>query len=364
MLGGVHEFLHGTDWNVQTFEFGGKPFPVSDLIRFWSPAGCIVEGSGNGITPRIIPFADFGKTPVVYLGCDSTITPSHATCVIHDAQETANAAARELLLRKDVRQFAFVGLRGHVWSHRRQKAFVQALRLNGKSVVTTELPSRQDTNELKRWLYMLEKPCGLLAADDVIAATVLAIARISGIAVPEELAVVGVDDNESICTRTEPSLTSVRPNFRQGGRFAARLLVRKILKAKNIPDKSIFAISGIARRGSTRITVRADADVAAALERIHAPDGARLTPKDVLGGFACSRRNAEYRFRRATGRSVLEEIMEVRMCLAKDLLTETDMPISAVVEHCGYRSSAQFIRVFRQVCGITPLKWRKNQLVP
>lgn len=367
MLDGVHEFLHGTDWNVQTFDFDGKPFPVSNLIRFWSPAGCIVEGSGNGITTRSIPARDFGKTPVVYLGCDSALTPAHATCIIHDAQATADLAARELLMRTGIRQFAFVGLQGHAWSRRRHEAFVRALRLNGKSVVSTDLPSpvarnRKEADRLKHWLLALDKPCGLLAADDVIAATVLAIARISGISVPDELAVVGVDDNESICTRTEPSLTSVRPDFRQGGRFAARLLARKILKARNVPSETLFAISGLSRRGSTRITLRTDAEVAAALERIHAPGGAHLTPKDVLGTFTCSRRNAETRFRLATGRSVLEELLDVRMSLAKDLLVQTDLPVSAVVERCGYKSAARFIRVFRYSTGLTPLKWRHHSL--
>ena len=110
-------------------------------------------------------------------------------------------------------------------------------------------------------------------------------------AVPDDIAVVGVDNNESICENTTPSLTSVRPDFAQGGRLAANLLMRKINGSSRIKPETVFSVAGIVRRGSTRLLCNKDASVSAALERIWSPTGSLLTAKDVLSEFPCSRRD-------------------------------------------------------------------------
>lgn len=365
MLAGIHAFAKGARWNVQSFEFEGEPFPIRELASFWSPVGCIVEGNGTGLPAKKVVGRGFGRLPVVYLGCDSDFLPVGATSVIHDAKAFARLVSRELLTR-DFRQFAFVGIKGRSWSQRRKSAFADALRLNGHALASydmTKSPAitgKTSAAPLKSFLSSLEKPCGLLAADDAVAQTVLSICRLAGIAVPDDLAVIGVDDNESICEHTEPTLTSVHPDFLQAGRFAARLLAKKILRAKRIPEKTLFATSGLTRRGSTRAFIRRDPAVAAAIERIHASGGATLTPQDVLAAFPCSRRNAEKRFRLATGRSVLDELMDVRLDLAKDLLANTEISVSLIAERCGYRYPARLINAFREATGSTPLAWRKQ----
>jgi len=364
MLAGIREFAAKTDWQVQSFEYAGKPFPVRDLISFWSPVGCIVEIGGNGITSKTILPKDFGKTPVVYLGANNAIQPKGATRIVNDAKTAGVLAAKELL-SQGVRQYAFAGLEGLQWSKGRRDSFVESMRLNGKSVATIELtPARSSTrltesNRIKRWLTSLQKPCGIFAGNDIVAETILSISRIAGFSIPDDISIIGVDDNESICCNTSPTLSSIRPDFRQGGRFAARLLARKILRDRNIPTETLFRTVGVVHRGSTRILRRHDADVAAALERIHSPDGASLTPHDILREFPCSRRNAEMRFRQATGRSVLDELMIARIMLAKDLLDHTNLSISAISERCGYRHSARLISVFKKSTGLTPLAWRR-----
>ena len=107
--------------------------------------------------------------------------------------------------------------------------------------------------------------------------------------------------------------------------------------------------------------MRKDAWVASALERIWKPDGVRLSPKDVVADFPCSRRNAEIRFRRATGHSILEELTNARVDVARRLLSETSLPISSVAEQCGYISIAHFRDAFRNSTGANPLAWRKTK---
>ena len=367
MLAGVREFAKDADWNVQSFVYDGEPFPVRKLLDFWMPSGCIVEGCGNGVSAGIIDHKAFRRTPVVYMGSEPTMTPKDAACVVHDAESVANAAARELM-SIGMESFAFIGAKGKGWSDRRKVAFAEAMKLSGHPVAATDAhPTSagvygKDAARLRKWLLELPKPCGVMAADDEIAATAVSICRLSGIDVPNDIAIVGVDDNESLCENTVPTLSSVRPDFRQGGRFAARLLARMMRGGLRIQHEAVFGVTGITRRGSTRIFKRRDAVVSAALERIWAPDGVSLSPKDVLAGFSCSRRNAEIRFRQATGKSVLKEIVAARMSRAKTLLEGTTLSIPEIAAQCGYRYSTNFRDAFRAATGLNPLAWRKNSV--
>jgi len=359
MMDGVRDFAQDAGWNIQSIKFDGSPFPIRELIKFWSPIGCIVDASGNGLRKDSIPYRAFGKTPVVYIGGDSLVVPPNATCVVHDAHATSEAAARELLAM-GFDHFAFLGIKGRNWSLLRKDAFANALRLNGRPFDAFDLsPGGKDNDAVKRWLANLPKPCGVFAANDIVAETALAVCRLADISVPEDIAVIGVDDNEEICENTLPTLTSIHPDFRQGGRFAARLLARKLLGHSKPLPKTEFAVSGITRRGSTRRFKRKDSCVADALERIWKPGGERLTAKDIVAGFPCSRRNAEIRFRLATGHSILEELAQARIRIARQLLTDTKLPVSAVAERCGYKSIAHFRDTFRKVTGHNPLEWRR-----
>ncbi|MCR5751054.1 MAG: substrate-binding domain-containing protein [Kiritimatiellae bacterium] len=367
MLAGVREFAKGTDWNIQSFVYDGEPFPLRKLLDFWTPAGCIVEGCGNGVPAGIIDHKAFRRTPVVYVGSEPTMTPKDAACVVHDAESVANAAARELM-SIGMESFVFIGAKGKGWSNRRKSAFAEAMKLNGHPVAAMDIhPTSagvydKDATSLRKWLLELPKPCGVMAADDEIAATAISICRLSGIDVPNDIAIVGVDDNESLCESTVPTLSSVRPDFQQGGRFAARLLARMMRGGLRIQHEAVFGVAGITRRGSTRVFKRRDAEVSAALERIWAPDGVSLSPKDVLAGFSCSRRNAEIRFRQATGKSFLEEIVAARMARAKALLSETVLPIPEIALQCGYRYAANFRDAFRAATGLNPLAWRERSV--
>ena len=367
MLAGVREFAKDAEWNVQSFLYDGEPFPVRKLLDFWTPAGCIVESCGNGVSAGIIDQKAFRRTPVVYMGSEPTMTPKDAACVVHDAESVANSAARELMTI-GMESFAFVGAKGKGWSDRRKVAFAEAMKLNARPVSAIDVhPTSagvydKDATRLRKWLLELPKPCGVMAADDEIAATAVSICRLSGIDIPNDIAIVGVDDNESLCENTVPTLSSVRPDFQQGGRFAARLLARMMRGGRSAHRETVFGVSGIVKRGSTRIFKRKDAEVSAALERIWASDGVTLSPKDVFAGFSCSRRNAEIRFRQATGKSVLEEIVAARMSRAKTLLEGATLSIPEIAAQCGYRYSTNFRDAFRAATGLNPLAWRKNNV--
>ncbi len=362
VMSGIREFAQGTDWELVNVAFDGSPMPVRDLVKFWSPAGCIVDATGDGVTADTIPKRAFGNMPVVYIGGDTPVTPRDATCVIHDAEAAGKTAAKELI-SLGLENFAFVGTGERNWSRRRERAFTSALQLNGKKLSKIDIPlGAMGNKNLLTWIQNLPKHCGLFAANDALAATVLSVCRTCGIAVPDDIAAVGVDDDVELCESTRPTLSSIHPDFRQGGRLAARLLAQKLVGKGNVPQTTVFAISGIVRRGSTRRTKRRDECVADAIERIWKPGGVHLSPKDITGKFPCSRRNAEIRFRMATGHSIHDEIMAVRIDTAKRLLAGTILPISSVAEQCGYTSVAHFRDAFRAATGLNPLAWRKNNV--
>lgn len=363
MLAGVQDFMRGSEWSLVALESDGSPFPVRKLISFWKPVGCIVEGNGKNVTEATIPHKAFGDIPVVYLGCEASVMPEGATSVVHDAVATSNAAARELL-SLDFRSFAFVGVCGKSWSARRKEAFAAALETNGEKMETIDFDMaatvdyESEAKRLRVWLNSLPKPCGLMAANDAMAEIVLSICRMSDINVPEEVAVIGVDDAESICENTVPKLSSVRPDFRQGGKLAARLLIKK-LQGDTAQRRVVFSVYGLVRRGSTRVFRRKDTEVSDALERIWAPDGVFLSAKDILSNFSCSRRNAEIRFRLMTGHSVLQELAAARLQRAKKLLSETSLQVSEIAANCGYRFTTHLRKIFRDETGMNPLAWRK-----
>lgn len=361
-ISGIREFAKSTDWNVQVAEFEGARFPVRELVKFWSPVGCIAEAGGDSFDPKPFSPRAIGETRVVFLGDGSRTRPHGSTCIVHDAVAVGEMAAREFLTL-GLENFAFLGLATRRWSRRRQEAFGSALALNGRNAVSFELrPDGKNMQSLTGWLKKLPKPCALFAASDSLAETAISACKLAKISIPRDISVIGVDNEESICENTTPTLSSIKPDFRQGGRFAARILARMLLDPSNVIPDTVFGISGIVRRGSTRILKRHDEAVSAALERIWAPGGERLTPKEILAGFPCSRRNAETRFRSITGCSVLEVLRKARIARAKTLLTETGLSISHVAEQVGYASQAHFRDAFRADTGLNPTAWRKDAL--
>ncbi len=358
-ISGIREFAKSTDWNVQVAETEGSRFPVRQLLKFWTPVGCIAEAGGDGFEPKAFSAAG-AKTRVIFIGEGSRVKPRGAACIVHDAVAVGEMAAREFLTL-GLENFAFLGLSTRRWSRRRQEAFESALALNGRTSASFELrPDGKNMLGLTGWLKKLPRPCALFAASDSIAETAISACKLAKISIPQDIAVIGVDNDESICENTKPTLSSINPDFRQCGRFAARILARMLLRPSSVEPETTFGISGIVRRGSTRILKRRDESVSAALERIWAPGGERLAPKDILSDFPCSRRNAEMRFRSITGCSVLEVLRKARVARAKTLLMDTDLSVTDVAEQVGYSSQAHFRDAFRADTGVNPVAWRRK----
>lgn len=350
-LSGVYAYAQRRGWSVQVVETQLTQKKAHDLLAFWQPDGTIAECGGGA---NQMPPALFGNVPVVFLDRDPKTLRTPAFCVLHDSAATAHLATRELLAAGPFASYAFVPWpKPRFWSDMRVAAFESALRLNGHSC--ERFGEKVDENDpttlqikLGRWLAALPRPIGVFAANDFMAAQTLAAAVRFGLSVPDELAVVGVDNNELLCANTQPSLSSVEPDFHTAGRLAAEMLDSLMSDPSQPPRTVSFGPLRLVRRASSNRAVRGDRFVQQALDRIRRDACAGLSARDVLAAFPCSRRMAEIRFRRLTGKSVLDEIQSVRRAKAMELLKNPTLSRTAIANFCGYSSANALMNFLRR----------------
>ena len=210
---------------------------------------------------------------------------------------------------------------------------------------------------LAEWLKSLRKPVGLLASNDNRAREVLDACRAAGIFVPEEIAVLGVNDDELICELANPPLSSVMHNARKIGYEAAAML-DKLMAGKKVTEDIVIDPLGVHARKSTDLLAIEDAEVAKAVRYIreHACEGIRVD--NVLGEMAMSRRSFEKRFRQAMGRPPHMEIRRVQLERVKQLLVESDFKLQKIASETGFSSAQYLAGLFHRTMGKTPGAWR------
>ena len=318
---------------------------VRALVDFWRPSGIIVDSGPCKIklSPR-----NFPGLPIVFL--DDT-SRNGALTVTYDSMSITNLALRELL-GLDCAAYGYMPfLREIAWSRERGAAFIAGMRENGFPVSVFDYGgessfSKRFRERLSRWLVEAPHPFGVFAANDLTAEQVILCASRHGIKIPEDIAVVGVDNDLQICEHTVPTLTSVMPDFEKAGYLAAELLAQKMAKPNRRVTGCSFGAIGIRRRESTRKYVRHDDRVVKALIYIrhHACEGIRV--KDVVSTMGCSRRTAEMRFRESTGHSILEEIHSALLEHAKSVLLHSSATVAEAAASCGYSTTEQLRRLF------------------
>ncbi len=368
---GISRFAHEAGWSLQTIEFStaagtryreGTDYlvDVKALLRFWHPIGCIVECSGRASR---LPARLFGQTPVVFLDSHPSVSGHGTVCVSSDAPAISAIAARELL-STGFPDYAYVPWpENTAWSRERGEEFARIVRMNGKRLHVFSGRARvsqmiEHQRELARWCAALPKQCGVFAANDTIAERTVSACMMTGVAVPEEVTVVGVDDVETICENSPVTLSSVRTDNVRAGHLAAELLARWIDGRDGKPASGTFGAVGLVRRESSRRIAGGDVRTLRAIEfiRRHACEG--IAPPAVAEAMGCSRRLADSRFRAATGHTILDEIHAVRLAHVKELLMKPGQDIAAIPALCGYSSVEDLCRVFKRCTGKTMRQFR------
>ena len=357
---GVYERAAAHHWRVIELELARTVRPLRELVSQWKPAGCILEGSSVSASDAKRAFMGI---PMVNLDPGAKTAASARHTVTSDPGTIAQWAAKELLRTKPA-SFAYFGwCTKTVWSVERGRLFREAVRRESRAPFAN-FDANWDMGDtlgvqkkLAKFLAPLPKPVAIFAVNDYAAVQVAEACRLAGLSCPGDFTLVGVDNEEMHCECADPTLTSIEQDFHEAGRLAADLLAELIENPKLSPKHLKFGPVRLVRRQSTRSFKFYDPRVTKAVERIRRDATTGLTAANVLAEFPYSRRIAEKRFRAATGKTILEEIQDVRFEKICELLL-TDIPIGHIAGRCGMRSDSFLKRFFKARTGLSMTAWR------
>ena len=279
--------------------------------------------------------------------------------------------AASYFLERGYRHFAYFGRPDTWWSQQRGAGFSQALRECGSSCKCSWMrePTRRRgawerrQKMIMEWLAALPKPIGVLACADPQARHLSEACAHQGIVVPDDVAILGVDNDDVVCEFMEPTLSSIDTGMVQVGYEAAALLDR-LMAGDRPPKKNILIPPGkVVSRESTDFLAIEDEVVAEAMRVIESLSNTIIGVDDVVEHVRLGRRALERRFSETLGRSPAEEIRRAHVRRAKRVLTETKLPLIGVAVASGFRDSKGLCCIFRRIVGMTPTTWRKQTQV-
>jgi LacI family transcriptional regulator len=365
-LSGIAKYIRAhAQWSISIQEQS-----LSDDLPVW-----FKHWQGDGILTRIETPALAGalkrlNVPTVFL---RNVAPgTNAPSVLTD-NAAVSRVAFEHLRERGFRHFAFCGFNGADYSDERRESFIQLVKQFGmhchvfgakspinelSNTAAHEEIGLQDGECVAAWIKALPKPVGLMACNDMRGQQVLDACRTVEVIVPDDVAVVGVDNEEVLCDLSDPPLSSVVPDAERIGYEAAALLEQMMAGKKVQARPSLIEPSGVITRRSTDVLAIEDRQIAVAARfiREHACEG--IDVSDVLRAVAMSRSALDRHFIKIMGRSPKDEILRVRLNRAKQLLAETDFPQALIAEKVGLEHVEYLSRIFKKRVGLTPSEFR------
>lgn len=356
---GIFEYAkQNPDWRLY-----GAFWTLDEVRNFheWKGNGIIAELHDPDQAELLI------KTGLPIVDLAETIDSPRLHKVINNNIMTGRMVG-EHLAGNGYRHFAYCGMKDTRWSERRLEGFAAGIDLAPACIATLIRPEKwwngqARPRDLQRFLRALAKPCAIMAANDVVGVKLTHACGVLGIKVPDEAAVVGVDDEYLLCHLSTPPLSSVPFNRVLVGMKAAELL-DNLMNKRPVPDGPIIVPPGaLTLRASSDIVTSDDPDIRRAREfiRDHAITLAGVDA--VAKHMNMGRRNLERRFRRIVGRSILEEINRAKINHACRLLLQTDKHITKIAIASGFPTLNRFYALFRQYAGATPKEFRASRRI-
>ena len=368
VVSGVMAYAHQRgNWNVCLPESHSSSSLESMLVGHWD--GVIVgfdDPHGPDLLRLSVPLVGVG-------GGYGWFRPDMSIPYVGTDNMAVSRLAADHLLERGFVHFAYCGYSPtpvNGCSKKREDGFREAIVQAGYTCAVHNVPdTASDTwerlyDELAQWLIGLPRPLGLMTCNDSRAFQIVEACRKAGLRVPEDVAVVGVDNEEAICPFTDPPLTSVDQGAQQTGYEAAQLLDQWMDGEAVASGKRLVSPVGIVGRGSTEVLAVEDRDVAAALGfiREHACEG--IGVDDVSKATTSTNATLRRRFKAVLGRTVHEEIQRVRLERAKRLLVSTDWTFQQIAKQSGFCSAQHMSTRIREATGHTPRQYRQRYATP
>jgi len=362
LLAGVAEYvqLHGP-WSIYLPETHRADDTAAARLRSWHGDGVLVRAETRNIARAVVACG----AAVVDLSAAGLLAEAPA---VHSDVRAEAALGFEHLWERGFRHLGFCGVSNYPWVRWQQERFYELAARAGSTVASFVEPLRlnqargwsADRRSLAKWLSQLPKPVGIFACYDLRGQQVLDACRLAGLRIPDEVAVIGVDDDAVRCNLSDPPLSSVAPDTRRIGYQAAELLDRLMKGGRVKPGIRLIEPSGVSARRSTDAVALADTDIAAGLRFIRDHCCEPITVDSVLDVVPMSRRSFESRFVRLIGRTPHAEILRCRIEHAKRLLAETDLPIKTIAVKVGAATPEYLSVLFQRTVGLTPSAYRSR----
>jgi LacI family transcriptional regulator len=334
-----------------------------DADRVWPKCdGAIVGGVGPTFLKEIIR----RSRHVVH--CSGSGDPAKTAVVCLD-DEKAGELAAEHLLDCQLGHFGFYGPAGSAVSVNRAKGFSSALQRRDHkcTICPVERPDEESKDhwpKLIDWVRSLPKPVGIMAFDDTTAHDLAGACLAADIAVPEQVAIIGVNNDDLLCESAWPPLSSVNADYSNVGYAAAQVLDQMLRGERLTAEQRFIRLPplGVVKRQSTDVLAVDDPQVADAIRfiREHACDPCSVD--DLLREVPVGRRWLERQFVKRLGRTPRDEILRVQMDAAKRLLLQPALTLPEIAERCGFSSGPTFGRAFLRAMGTTPATYRRAAL--
>jgi LacI family transcriptional regulator len=356
VLRGFTAEAHEQGWGLLHYHF------TSDLqwvMREWSPAVAVI---GPELSPEAV--AQLAPATPVSVTVDRSAEGMASVCL---EEEAIASLALDHLLATGLRQLSTFRFGDSRFAVARERAFVEGARAAGASVgigwgSDDAEPEQRGENPamIIAWLRQLPKPCGIFTCTDGWARAVTRCARAAALRIPEDLALIGADNDVLECELMAPSLSSVMIPWQEVGRSAAKLVGRALSGRSIRFERLVTSPIGVVARRSSDVLAIADPLVANAVRWIRTNADRRMAVPTVARAVGCGRQRLERRFRRVLDRTVQEEIRRAHVEMARALLDTTPASVSEIAKRSGFTNAALLTVAFQREVGMSPGAYRRR----
>lgn len=364
VLRGVVQYIreHQSRWSFYIPEQGRGDVPPGWLAN-WQGDGIIARIENQEIARSVAA----SRLPAVDVSA-ARLLPS-LPWVETDDREISKLAADHFMGR-GFKHFGYCGDARFNWSNWRGEHFEEFIRKadaqchHYRSALPLLAPLEEQVSEIAGWLKRLPKPVAVMACYDIRGQQVLDACRNAGLAVPDEVAVIGVDNDALLCDLSSPPLSSVIPDTQRTGYDAAALLDQMMSGRKIRAKARLINPLGVATRQSTDVLAIDDPHIVRAARFIREHASEQINIETILKVVPMSRRLFEIRFKKLLGHTPHEEITRVRMKGVKELLTETDLSLNEIAERTGFKHVEYLSAAFKKKMGVSPNRFRTQWKIP